>query len=128
LTIEISLAVLPDDHPNREILALEQIGIDRNTETFLKVYGNRDGEFLGRVKSNSATEIGRNDGAPLKVNAGHEYNVRCWNVLDELSTIRGPDRNGLGLRRVKMGNLTKNGPVIKSVCIPFYTSINLRNI
>ena len=75
LTIEIPYSVLPGDHPNREILALKQIWVERDTEAFLKVYGNRDGEIPGHFKANTAAEIGRGDKAALKVDPGLKSNV-----------------------------------------------------
>ena len=69
------VSVIPRDYPNAEILGLKLIWVDRYTELFLKVYGNRNREFPGRIKLNTGAKIGRNDCAALKVDPRHKNNV-----------------------------------------------------
>lgn len=129
LTVEMSLSILPDDHPNREILGLEMTGVDRYAKAFLKVHGDRDGEFLGRVEPYSAADIGWNNRAALRVDSGYKSHVRCCDVPDELHTVIGPDDNGLGRRRVNKDNRgRKSRGGNKGAHRAILSGTNLRNV
>jgi len=97
--VEIPLTIPPGDTSNAEILRLKQIWIDRYSQFVLKINGNGNIEFSGRLNPNCTTYVGRDDKAALKIHPRNKGNVRRGNMTNELGAIFRPDTDGLSHHR-----------------------------